>query len=107
MPAPDVAIYIEDLDGGGVQAMALRTARELVARGRTVELLVGEPEGVLAPSVPPGVPVTQLGVATRVATAASAIRGLGGLPLAALAAVLGARDPDAALRHLPARRRAR
>jgi glycosyltransferase involved in cell wall biosynthesis len=100
--APDVAIYIENLDGGGVQAMALRTARELVARGRKVELLVGQAEGVLAASVPPGVPVTELEVASRAATVASAFRGLGGLPLATLAAVLGGRDPDAALRHLPA-----
>ena len=100
--APDVAIYIENLDGGGVQAMALRTARELVARGRRVEFLVGEAAGALASRVPPGVPVTELAVASRAATAASAIRGLGGVPLATLAAVLGERDPDAGLRHLPA-----
>ncbi|HEX6011815.1 MAG TPA: glycosyltransferase [Geminicoccaceae bacterium] len=100
--APDVAIYIENLDGGGVQAMALRTARELVCRGRKVELLVGEAEGVLAASVPPGVPITELAVASRVAAAAEAFRGLHGAPLAALAAVLGGRDPETALRHLPA-----
>jgi glycosyltransferase involved in cell wall biosynthesis len=101
-PAPDVAIYIENLDGGGVQAMALRTARELAARGRKVELLVGEAEGILAATVPPGVSVTELKVASRVATAASAFRGLDGAPLAILAAVLGERDPAAGLRRLPA-----
>jgi glycosyltransferase involved in cell wall biosynthesis len=100
--APDAAIYVENLDGGGVQVMALRTARELVARGRRVELLVGEAGGVLAESVLPELPVTELAVASRAATAASAIRGLGGVPLAALAAILGGRDSGTALRHLPA-----
>ena len=56
---PDVAIYIEDLDGGGVQAMKLRTARELVARGRRVELIVGTATGALTDDVPAGVGIVQ------------------------------------------------
>lgn len=100
--SPDVAIYIENLDGGGVQAMRLKIARELVARGRRVSLVVGKAKGALVEQVPAGVSVTELAVASRLTTAASAVRGSTGNPLPAMAAAALGHDEDAALRHLPA-----
>lgn len=100
-PPADVAIYIENLDGGGVQAMRLKMARELVARGRRVHLVVGQAKGALVERVPAEIPVTELTLASRLATAAGALRGAVGNPLSALAATTFGRDDDAALRHLP------
>jgi glycosyltransferase involved in cell wall biosynthesis len=99
-PAADVAIYVENLDGGGVQAMRLRIARELVSRGRRVELLVGEAKGALADQVPAGVAVTELAVVSRLASAGGALRGRNGSRWPVLSATLLGRDADAALRHL-------
>lgn len=101
-PSPDVAIYIENLDGGGVQAMRLKIARELVARGRRVAIVVGQAQGALVDRVPAGVSVTELPIASRLATAAGAVQGSAGSPLSALAAAALGQDDDAALRHLPA-----
>jgi glycosyltransferase involved in cell wall biosynthesis len=98
---PDVAIYIENLDGGGVQAMRLKIARELVARGRQVCFVVGQAKGALVEQVPAEIPVTELTLASRLAAAAGALRGAVGNPLPALAATAFGRDDDAALRHLP------
>ena len=100
--APDVAIYVENLDGGGIQAMRLRIAREMVARGRRVELVVSEAKGALADSVPAGVAVTELPTASRLAAAASAWRGRVDGAGHLLAATLFGGDADAALRHVPA-----
>ena len=102
LPALDVAIYVENLDGGGVQAMRLKIARELVARGRRVSLLVGEAKGALLAQVPSGVAVTELPPASRAATAAAALRAGACSPQAVLAATMLGHDADMALRHLPA-----
>ena len=98
---PDLAIYVEDLDGGGVQAMRLRIARELIARGRSVELLVGRAHGALLDKVPERARVTPIPAASRLASAARLIRSPAVPGMSALAA-LRARDPDHALRHVPA-----
>ena len=41
LPALDVAIYVENLDGGGCRRCGCKIARELVARGRRVSLAGG------------------------------------------------------------------
>lgn len=100
--ALDVAIYVENLDGGGVQAMRLKIARALVARGRRVSLLVGEAKGALLAQVPGGVAVTELPPASRVATTTAALRAGACGPTTVLAATMLGQDADMALRHLPA-----
>jgi glycosyltransferase involved in cell wall biosynthesis len=59
MPAI-VAIVLPNLGGGGAERVALATAKDLVARGHTVDLVLVEATGELLPLVPKGVRVVDL-----------------------------------------------
>ncbi|HMR30264.1 MAG TPA: glycosyltransferase [Geminicoccaceae bacterium] len=98
---PDVAIYLENLEGGGVQAICLNIARELLARGRRPTLVVSESDGALRADVPAAIGITEVRASSRLATLRRIMR-LGGMPPALPAAILWHRDDDASLRHVPA-----
>jgi glycosyltransferase involved in cell wall biosynthesis len=104
MPAarPDVAIYFENLDGGGLQVVQLNVARELAVRGYHVQLIVSEARGALQSAVPPRIDVVELGPASRLATLWTARRLGRGTPAALLAAILRHSDVDASFRNVPA-----
>jgi glycosyltransferase involved in cell wall biosynthesis len=55
-----VAFLLDSLEIGGVQRMTLALARELVARGYAVDVLVCRPEGSLGGAVPSGVRLVML-----------------------------------------------
>lgn len=60
-PSPrPVALLLPDLRGGGAERSVLRTAGELVAAGRTVDVVVGRAVGPLAAELPSGVDVFDL-----------------------------------------------
>ena len=100
--APHLALYVEDLDGGGVQRMRLALSGALAERGHRVSLVVGRADGALREAVPREVDVIELSPASAVEAAVAALRaqsaGLGGLwPAWALA-----RRLSPTLRYLPA-----
>lgn len=59
-PAHHILTYALTLDGGGVERVQLRLAREWIARGRRVTLIVGCDAGPLAGEVAPGVECVRL-----------------------------------------------
>src|SRR5688572_14370508 len=78
-----LAVYVEDLDGGGVQRMRLTLAGALAKRGHRVSLVVARADGMLRDAVPPQVNVIELRPASAFDAAIAASRaqaaGLGGL----------------------------
>jgi glycosyltransferase involved in cell wall biosynthesis len=100
--APHLAVYVEDLDGGGVQRMRLALAGALAERGHRITLLVARADGMLRDAVPPRVDVVELRPASTLDAAVAALRaqaaGWAGLgPAWALA-----RRLSPTLRYLPA-----
>ena len=55
--ANHILTYAEDLSGGGVERAQLRLARDWVAAGRRVTLVVGDPTGPLAAELPAGLEI--------------------------------------------------
>jgi glycosyltransferase involved in cell wall biosynthesis len=100
--ASHLAVYVEDLDGGGVQRMRLALAGALADRGYRVSLVVARADGMLRDAVPRQVDVIELRRASALDAAIAALRaqstGLGGVwPTWALA-----RRLSPTLRYLPA-----
>ena len=58
---PDIAIFLRNLAGGGIERMRLHLARAFLARGLQVELVLGERRGPLVEEVPTALPVVELG----------------------------------------------
>lgn len=100
MSSPELALYLEDLGGGGVQVVFERLARSLAARGRRVEIWAASTEGRLAATLPAGIPVVPVACASRVRTARDVLRAAPRLAPATLAAVLRGREPETALRGI-------
>lgn len=100
MPNAELAFYLEDLGGGGVQVVFTRLARALAARGRRVELWAASTEGRLAATLPAGIPVVPIACASRVRTAREVLRAAPRLAPATLAAILLGREPETALREI-------
>ncbi|KQM65569.1 hypothetical protein ASE75_04735 [Sphingomonas sp. Leaf17] len=59
-PARHILTYARTLDGGGVERAQLRLARQWLALGRRVTLVVGNARGPLAADLPPGLAVIDL-----------------------------------------------
>lgn len=70
---PDLSIYVENLDGGGVQVVCWRLATALVDRGYRVELVVTAADGILADRLPAEIAVVQLPASSRWRAAATAL----------------------------------
>jgi hypothetical protein len=58
--AMKVALFIPDLRGGGVERVRLLLAREFIAKGHTVHLVLLRKQGVLLDQVPAEVRVIDL-----------------------------------------------
>jgi glycosyltransferase involved in cell wall biosynthesis len=56
-----VALFVDNLHGGGAERMTLQLAEGLVRAGQRVDLLVGEAEGAYAGEVPSGLRLIVLG----------------------------------------------
>lgn len=95
--APDLALYLENLGGGGVQVVFHRLATGLAARGHRVELWVAAARGALLDRVPPEIAVVEIPGASRIATALAVARaGMRTAPTA-LRCVLFSRKRDTSL----------
>jgi glycosyltransferase involved in cell wall biosynthesis len=101
-PQVDIAIYLRNLAGGGIERMRLHLAESFAARGLRTELVVGSLTGARVDEVPASVPVVELERAGLLeARLAAALSDPGGL--AAMARpVLLARKPPPTLASLPA-----
>jgi glycosyltransferase involved in cell wall biosynthesis len=100
--ARHLAVYVEDLDGGGVQRMRLAIAGALAGRGHRVSLVLGRAEGALRDEVSREIDVIELRAASAFDAAVAALRaqstGLAGVwPAWHLA-----RHLSPTLRYLPA-----
>lgn len=97
----DVAIFLRNLAGGGIERVMLQLAEEFVARGLRVDLVIGARRGARVDEVPPTVRLIELGPSSlpraRVAAAWADPAGLA----AAARPVLLARKPSPTLRFLP------
>lgn len=72
--APDLALYLENLGGGGVQVVFQRLAAGLAARGRRVELWVAAAQGARADRIPPEVQVVEIPATSRFGAAFAVAR---------------------------------
>lgn len=68
--AAHIMSYAQALHGGGVERVLLRLARGWVEAGRRVTLIIGAVEGPLAPEIPPGAALVELGSGRYTALAA-------------------------------------
>ena len=64
MRAPRIALFTNKMDAGGVQRAVVALAREFVARGVQVELLLARARGELLGQLPDGRRFTSLGHAS-------------------------------------------
>lgn len=92
--APDLALYLENLGGGGVQVVFQRLATGLAARGHRVEVWVAAARGALADRIPPQIEVVEIPATSRIGAAWAVARA--GLPTAptALRCALASRKRD-------------
>ena len=98
---PDIAIFLRNLAGGGIERVMLLLAGAFVQDGLAVELIVGERRGARADEVPTGVAVVELGPGSVAAGRLAALRAdPSGLPTLA-APVLLARKVAPTLAFLP------
>lgn len=97
---PDLAIYLENLDGGGVQVVCYRLATALAGRGYRVELLVTAAGGVLTSRLPSHIPVVELPASSRWQAAIAALRSATDQGWTLLRATLLNREKDTSFRHL-------
>jgi glycosyltransferase involved in cell wall biosynthesis len=100
-PPLDVAVFLRNLAGGGIERMRLHLAEAFLARGLAVELVLGERTGALADEVPRGLPTVELGRAGLLDARLAALRAAPG-DLGLLARpVLLTRKPPPTLPFLP------
>jgi len=97
---PDLSIYVENLDGGGVQVVCWRLATALVDRGYRVELVVTAADGVLADRLPAAITVVELAASSRLQAAATALGSCVGAASTLLRATLMTREDDNCFKHL-------
>ncbi len=97
---PDLSIYVENLDGGGVQVVCLRLATAFATRGYRVELVVTAADGILADRLPAGIAVVELAASSRLQAAATALRSCVGAASTLLRATLMTREDDNCFKHL-------
>lgn len=98
--APDLALYLENLGGGGVQVVFHRLATGLAARGHRVELWVAAARGALAARIPPQVEVVEIPASSRLAAAAAAVRAGGRTAPTLLRCALASRKRDTGFAQL-------
>lgn len=97
---PDLSIYVENLNGGGVQVVCQRLATAFAGRGYRVELVVAAGKGILADQLPNAVTVVELPASSPWRAAVTA---LGCCPRAAptlLRATLLSAEDDSCFRRL-------
>ncbi len=99
---PDIAIYIKDLEGGGVQRQRLNLAKAFASRGRRVDIVVGCASGSLASEVPDGVGLWELAPVSRWRARWSVINASFGAWPATMAGVALNRKPARAFCYLSA-----
>lgn len=87
-PVPRIAVFLQDLYGGGAERVMLTLAAGLHARGVEVDLVLIRREGAYAAEIPDGVRVVELGTGRMVQS------------IAALARYLWRARPDALLTAL-------
>jgi glycosyltransferase involved in cell wall biosynthesis len=92
-----LALYCENLGGGGVQTVFLRLATGLAERGRRVELWVGAARGALVERVPAAIPVVEIPPASRLAVA----RAVAAAGRTAVRVALLGRERDDAFARVP------
>ncbi|MFO1072105.1 MAG: glycosyltransferase [Geminicoccaceae bacterium] len=98
---PDIAIFLRNLAGGGIERVMLLLAGAFVQDGLAVELIVGERRGARADEVPAGVTLVELRPGSVAAGRLAALRAdPSGLPTLA-APVLLARKVAPTLAFLP------
>jgi glycosyltransferase involved in cell wall biosynthesis len=97
----DLAIFLRNLAGGGVERMRLHLAEAFMARGLAVELVLGERRGALADEVPAGLPVVELGRAGLPGARFAALLAMPGDALLLARPVLLARKAPPTLAFLP------
>jgi glycosyltransferase involved in cell wall biosynthesis len=100
--ARHLAVYVEDLDGGGVQRMGLTIAGALAERGHRVSVVVGRADGALCDAVPGNIELVELPSASIVDAALAALRAQSGGLAGVWSTWLLARRLSPTLRYLPA-----
>ncbi|MGH6896878.1 MAG: glycosyltransferase [Geminicoccaceae bacterium] len=100
--AQHLALYVEDLDGGGVQRMRLALAGALAERGHRVSLVVGRADGALRDAVPRAIDVIELNPTSTFDAAVAALRAQSVGWAGAWPAWRLARRLSPTLRYLPA-----
>ena len=95
-----IAFLLTDLNGGGVQKMALALAEGLAERGHLVTIVLYATHGVLKSHIPPGVVLHQLTGGSLVASRVTPLLADPSAFLRLILPVMVAFKPPAGLRHL-------
>lgn len=101
MTSSHLALITRDLSGGGLERVLLVLAREFVAHGNRVDLVVGRSEGALVDGVPDGVRLVTLPASSRLRAHATMLRAAPGPP-SALWPLLVGKKPHWFFNHIPA-----
>lgn len=72
--APDVALFLPTLGGGGAERVTINLARGLLNAGVAVDLLVGDPTGAYGSELPDGVKLVDLKVGRVLAAVPALVR---------------------------------
>ena len=98
----DVAIFLRNLAGGGIERMRLNLAAEFVSRGLRVELLLCAKTGDRVGEIPTDLPVVELGRSNLLRARLAALRADPAAFAVLAPPVLLARKPLRSLVYLPA-----